>query len=500
MPLLAVTSRLAHTASLISQTCGLNTKPPGPFTHALLGNVPIIEIIRDADESERKLVRLEGEEVGRKEVGVNGVGKAKVKKAVEADGAVNGLHAGEDSVEVLAGAALELVEEYESMPRAKQHILKLLERSAEIHESIAALRAELESERQPFDDKGLQTSQATLQDMESSVRDLEGSIASARQKRDTLRARLRELKHSGASPSRAPGTASADEGENPFLSNTALARSIGLPSAISAAAAETSVSSTSTAEGILRDDSPLITRSANVRRGILGLEEEEDGPFDDTEVGEDSFDLEEAHEAESLLDEMGEPEIDMDDEADEDLDEDEADEPTVILQSAPLPTTAGKPEPVAENPPSKQVEERQVTPAMEIALNKIWSTSAGQCLDPGVQEGSSLSPNDTLNLLSQLLSPPSPPHSPLHPSSVSSLMPNPNYPTPDTVLLAKLLSSLFSSPSLTVPLNSLKDQLKKFAAERGFDDPGEKALRGVYGAVGRGIVRIDRAKGVVVFA
>ncbi|KZO95428.1 hypothetical protein CALVIDRAFT_599212 [Calocera viscosa TUFC12733] len=499
MSLLAVTSRLAHTASLISQTCSANTKPPGSFTHALLGNVPIIDIIRDADESERKLVRLEGEELGRREIGVNGIGKAKVKKAAEADGAVNGLHTGEDSVEVLAGAALELVEDYETMPRAKQHILKLLERSAEIHESIASLQAELSGGRHASDDKGSQASQASLQDMESSVRDLEANIASVRQKRDTLRSRLRELKHSAASPSRAmQKTPNADEGENPFLSHTALARSIGLPAAMGAVAAETSVSSTSTAEGIIRDDSPLITRSANVRRGILGLEEEEGEGFDETQTGDDSFDLgQPADEAESLLDEMGEPGIDMD-VPDEDIEEE--DEPTVMLKSAPVPITAEEPARITEKPRQNHLEERQITPSMEIALNKIWSTSAGQCLDPSVQEGSSLSPRETLNLLNQLLDPPSPPHSPLHPSSVSSLVPNPNHPTPDTVLLAKLLSSLFSSASLTVPLNSLKDQLKKFAAERGFEDPGEKALRGVYGAVGRGIVRIDRAKGVVVFA
>lgn len=226
----------------------------------------------------------------------------------------------------------------------------------------------------------------------------------------------------------------------------------------------------------------------------------------DVEADEDSFDLREAdEEAESLLDEMGEPDMGMDvpdeDGADEDVDDNEEDDVTVILQpSQARPTTAAEAGPLPEEPKESGAEGTKITPAMEIALNKIWSTSAGQVLDPTVQEGTSLSPKATLALMEELLDPASPPPSPLHPSSLSSLVPNANHPTPDTVLLAKLLVMLLSSPSLMVPLNSLKDQLKKFATERGFADPGEKALRGVYGAVGRGVVKIDRGRGVVLFA
>ncbi len=61
-PLLDALSSLSSQSTLISQLSSTNTTPSGPFTNALLSSSSVLDIIRDAEDHERRLFRYIGEQ------------------------------------------------------------------------------------------------------------------------------------------------------------------------------------------------------------------------------------------------------------------------------------------------------------------------------------------------------------------------------------------------------------------------------------------------------
>ncbi|KAG8886806.1 hypothetical protein FRB99_004354, partial [Tulasnella sp. 403] len=92
------------------------------------------------------------------------------------------------------------------MPRAREHILELLDRyrdlqqsTKQLKETVDKLTAQIPVEQRQRTDEYISVKQA-----EKAVRDMEGKVAEARRKRDALRLRVHNLKNPGESASTGP--------------------------------------------------------------------------------------------------------------------------------------------------------------------------------------------------------------------------------------------------------------------------------------------------------
>ncbi|WRT68533.1 uncharacterized protein IL334_005510 [Kwoniella shivajii] len=129
----------------------LNSKPSGPFVQAYLhlpnvlngsnnGRNNVLDLIRDAGESERRLFKFIGETDG-----PSGTGNKRVEK--REGGIVTPLKElkstkqknGRDEIEVVLRTAMKLVDDYRPMPRARAHIANLLDNHHSSQERLIEL-------------------------------------------------------------------------------------------------------------------------------------------------------------------------------------------------------------------------------------------------------------------------------------------------------------------------------------------------------------------------
>ncbi|KAL0247230.1 hypothetical protein I308_104265 [Cryptococcus tetragattii IND107] len=168
MPSLAESlDALAHHSEQIAYLSTLNASPPGPFTTAYLhlppphlshlGKGNVLELIRDASDAERRLFKFVGENnlpgaaggggnkrVEKREGGV--VTPLKELKRGGGDG-----EAEKDEVEVMLRTALKLVEDYRPMPRARAHVINLLDQHHRNLDRLAELEMLIAEASKPVD-------------------------------------------------------------------------------------------------------------------------------------------------------------------------------------------------------------------------------------------------------------------------------------------------------------------------------------------------------------
>ncbi|WWD19191.1 hypothetical protein CI109_103649 [Kwoniella shandongensis] len=153
---------LRQQSEQIAYLSTLNSAPPGPFVQAYLhlpshpslpkGNV--LQLIRDAQDSERRLFKFVGESDTAAGSGAGGGNKRvekreggvvtplkELRKGRSTAGVGGG---GKDETEVMLRTAMKLVDDYRPMPRARAHVTNLLdthhrqaERLAELEQLIA---------------------------------------------------------------------------------------------------------------------------------------------------------------------------------------------------------------------------------------------------------------------------------------------------------------------------------------------------------------------------
>ncbi|WVQ80154.1 hypothetical protein IAT38_002259 [Cryptococcus sp. DSM 104549] len=168
MPSLADSlDNLRQQCEQIAYLSTLNARPAGPFVTAYLhlpttlhqqqqqrGNV--LELIRDASEAERRLFKFVGESDA-----VGGVGQGGGNKKVEKrDGDVvtplkdlkKGKAAavpGRDDTEIMLKTAMKLVDDYRPMPRARAHVINLLDAHHRHLDRLAELEMLIEEASKP---------------------------------------------------------------------------------------------------------------------------------------------------------------------------------------------------------------------------------------------------------------------------------------------------------------------------------------------------------------
>ncbi|KAJ1311838.1 hypothetical protein OPQ81_010299 [Rhizoctonia solani] len=192
MGLLDSVSRLSLTTDDILTASNRTINDVGPFTDALLGKHQITDIIRDAEEGEQTLFT-------HRSVDVAGVKGPVDPRPVVVGGNVvgTGVREKEQDVDVILNAALRLVENYGSMPRAKSHIEELLDRASEVRSRISLLEDELE-ELKNAEPAPIEAEMPSLKDEERAVVKMEAQLNAARRRRDGLREQLAQKQRARA--------------------------------------------------------------------------------------------------------------------------------------------------------------------------------------------------------------------------------------------------------------------------------------------------------------
>ncbi|CAE6428120.1 unnamed protein product [Rhizoctonia solani] len=195
MGILDSVSRLSLSTDDILTASNRTISDVGPFTDALLGKHVITDIIRDADDGEQTLFTHRSLEVG----GVKGPVDPK-PVAVGGGGTVGiGVREKEQDVDIILNAALRLVENYGSMPRAKSHVEDLLDRASEVRSRISLLEDELD-ELKNAEPASVEPEMPSLKDEERAVVKMEAQLNAARRRRDALREQMAQKQRARTAP------------------------------------------------------------------------------------------------------------------------------------------------------------------------------------------------------------------------------------------------------------------------------------------------------------
>lgn len=205
MGLLDSISRLSLSTDDIFTASNRTITDVGPFTDAVLGKHVITDIIRDVEEGERTLFTHRVVDVGGVKGPVDVRPVAVGLSAAVGPGPGPAVPDREVDVDLLLAAALRLVENYGSMPRAKGHIEQLHDRAEEVRSRISLLEEELEELKSagsalPEDEPEL----PSVKDEEKIVVKVEAQLAAAKRRRDALREQLASKKRTRAFQDAAP--------------------------------------------------------------------------------------------------------------------------------------------------------------------------------------------------------------------------------------------------------------------------------------------------------
>ncbi|OWT38149.1 hypothetical protein C362_04015 [Cryptococcus neoformans Bt1] len=171
MPSLAESlDALAHHSEQIAYLSTLNAAPPGPFTAAYLhlppphlshlGKGNVLELIRDASDAERRLFKFVGENNLPGVVGGGGNKRVEkreggvvtpLKELKRRGGGSGGGGTEKDEVEVMLRTALKLVDDYRPMPRARAHVINLLDQHHQNLDRLAELEMLIAEANKPVD-------------------------------------------------------------------------------------------------------------------------------------------------------------------------------------------------------------------------------------------------------------------------------------------------------------------------------------------------------------
>ncbi|CEL57337.1 hypothetical protein RSOLAG1IB_02076 [Rhizoctonia solani AG-1 IB] len=191
MGILDAVSRLSLSTDDILTASNRTIAEVGPFTDALLGKHVITDIIRDAEEGEQTLFTHRSLEVG----GVKGPVDPRPVAIGGGGTAGIGVREKEQDVDIILNAALRLVENYGSMPRAKSHVEDLLDRASEARSRISLLDDELD-ELKNAEPASAEPEMPSLKDEERIVVKMEAQLNAARRRRDALREQIAQKQRS----------------------------------------------------------------------------------------------------------------------------------------------------------------------------------------------------------------------------------------------------------------------------------------------------------------
>ncbi|KAH9940528.1 uncharacterized protein BXZ73DRAFT_88747 [Epithele typhae] len=521
-------SRSIHAAA----TPVSNSPIPGPFTHAVL-QAPLGDIIRDIDPTEIGLFSLvhpsqptipEAEpgniEITRVEfLGATPLRKPPSSRAGNAGGARGPR---EHGPEVYANAALKYLDRYQSirpMPRAAEQAAQIVVRLEEVKASIHVLNQQLEQHPSSEPDEPPRSPKAAIKDEEQRISELQSQIQRLRKRKEELatkklRAPLKSRRQSRGHAIEPP----LDDGEASFWNTPgAAARTLHF-----------------TGDSLLDEEVDLAnvsttsfgTPTAVHKKAPLKLT-----PIHDAYPGQSS-DQEDEDSEDEVLDELDGP-VD----------------PTVVLGAALEPQAQASPENPSEpeepedavSPPAAQDDgpsnsatphrqrikvttelERIVVRIRTTLFNvllifvsphqqeKIWA-AVGEVIMPGhpfdalgksTSKGKPPRAKETMSYLRELstheLSPSSPSASSF--SSLSAPAGPSSVPTAQQVLTAHMLLILLESPSQSLTLRVLKENLSAKATSVGANSAaaligGSAVTKPLYGCVAKRLLKIERGAG-----
>ncbi|KZS96233.1 hypothetical protein SISNIDRAFT_547707 [Sistotremastrum niveocremeum HHB9708] len=518
--------RLSYVATSIRTTSEqTGTTKPGPFYTALFNPV-IQEVIRDLDDSELGLFTLDH---------ANGVvaqdpdptlsrkrftAATPLRKRPDVTRELDG--------EVYAEAALKYIDRYQSvksMPQMRAHLLHVLNRMSELHESIREYHDTLQKTQK------LQASSPRTRARyeEKRVQELQERILVLKKRKALLLAR------SGSHPDESATSESIVE-SSPLLPKSSKPKPANLPEHVPSRNHAPRVSHgldqlLANEKGPSVTDSPITKSSwSNFAKGTAQDDEDEFwGSTEDPSMAKPS-NLGPAKFIARSKSPSPPPSLP---DAPEDVEVgDVTVTPTRVrlspspppppLQRQTTPPLPPVPEPpiavaegveepslppvesevVAEPPPpsvSKKLKEFKVTMEMEEIVSKIWTT-LGETLFP-THQGKPLRAKETLSLLLNLQTLPPPPPSPSSVSSLATASPiKAAAATSSQIVTSYMLLNLLSlPPQYSLPLTKLKEAVSARIIDEGHEGKAgytaEDVRRSLYNCVGKKLLKFERGKG-----
>ncbi|KAG9049786.1 AAA ATPase afg3 [Tulasnella sp. UAMH 9824] len=527
--LLDIASRLSHNVACIKQAAGDTvqrrdaSKTSGPFTEALLSNKPLTNFLRDAYPGESRLLTVKDDTDANLMNAVTG-GAGATTASADAGGRVTPEGSSLPDVtaltrrqivsatplrrksevgpsgeggDVFLKSAIKLIDRYHAMPRAREHVVELLDRYNSLVENTKALRKEIAqlSTQIPESQQDRPDDGISVKDAEQKVRDAEARVAEAKRKRDALRLRIHNLKNPTAASDLGSAAASADSS----LASAAWASPTGvplqserIPSGLnfgnSMFPAMSGLMNTPKIASDPKEDE-FWTGGSSKKASALAVKDDSDDAAEDDVLEDNQPDQQEAEEVEEddtviLPLKRRVPSVPASPVAEE--------QPILPLaQQTPTPappphedTPLSQPEPEEDVAPaepdvSRLEEPLIINPKLDEIAVKIWNT-LGEVGLPGNGYASETTPDasETITIL-----------------RTQSMAPNASS---NTSLTSKLLLILLTSPPpnsvsypTPVPMNTLKSAVEELAEERGFGS--NLGVKTVYSCVAKKLLKIDRS-------
>ncbi|KAG8947611.1 hypothetical protein FRC03_000982 [Tulasnella sp. 419] len=534
--LLDIADRLSYNISRVQEAASKRDSRPvvGRFTTALLSgkdpNKPVTDFVRDALPGEPRLLSIDA---GTREEGdgrttptkndnevlglgggvgdLVGMGQLTRRQIVSATPLrrKQEIGPGGEGGDVFLKSALKIIDRYQSMPRARAHVVSLLERYNELVEStyrlkkqVQEIQASIPAHQQHRTDQFISHKQA-----EQGVRDVEAKVAEARRKRDALKLRLHNLKN--------PGATSQSEDSSVSVDSSLMSSILGTGSEIDTS----SLNNEGMPSGLDFGNSLYMSssRTPTTKKQVEGVDAAEAAFW--SGGGKQVKNVEPNEEQDETAEDEEESEDEDVDDADDQVEEQEE---TVVLSLAkPLPPRERSPEPlILQEPAPAQAEEKkgvntketlpqgtsQIStttaptqhqpepssrppqvipeqaapssrsgPELEATVVKIWKT-VGDVFLPGhsydIGSGGEKLPKlkETLEIL-----------------EVQTTTSSPN-----VALTAQLLITMLNSSTTSVPMPQIKGALEDLGNKRGFDKPVDLGVKAVYACVAKKLLKIDR--------
>ncbi|KAJ3508884.1 hypothetical protein NLJ89_g5516 [Agrocybe chaxingu] len=479
------TRAVNSTASQIAHSVSHPDVVPGLFTRAVL-DASLGDLIRDIDTSELGLFTLVSAPARKNYDKDSRLTQDPEIKRTEFTGATplkrrqSRREDREIEPEVYIYAALKYIGQYEPirpMPRAYDQIVAILERVKSVRERIASLNVTLKQTVVVDDGASVKT---RVEQEERRIQDLQARIAELSKKKgsavrpEKLKAARPKVKQQPTKQQTPDASPASSREENRWTTPGEPSRvlrftdnlldeevNLGDVSTTSFGSPLANLKPTRLfADPAFLSDDKTIAQSSNF--------DDDSGPYDASEIQEEKVEEVEKSSTHSLEADVGESSI-------------------LTPRNIPLKGAQNTEPPLkSAGVPVARPRKLKVNAEVERIVSKIWSTISDVIASPK----ESMSVSETINYLQQLAAQSPQPESPVA-SSTSSLVGD-GPPTFQQVMTAQLLTMLLSTPSHSMSLSQVKENLAARAKSTGAGVTASSTTRVIYGCVGKRLVKIDR--------